>query len=86
MVNYATREAPLILWPNSEHHTATVIVIHGFGDSGLGWADSVEHIRRHKSRLDEVKFILPHAPNIPVTMVRHSTNHLSQSGMVRLTK
>ncbi|KFH42142.1 Acyl-protein thioesterase-like protein [Hapsidospora chrysogenum ATCC 11550] len=61
------RAAPLVL-PAAGRHTATVIFIHGLGDSGAGWADAVEHIKRRRQRLDEVKFILPHAPLIPITM------------------
>jgi predicted esterase len=36
------------------------------GDTGHGWAGAVENWRR-RQRLDEVKFILPHAPAIPIT-------------------
>lgn len=61
------RRAPL-LFPSVKRHTATVIFIHGLGDSGAGWADAVQNWRR-RSRLDEVKFILPNAPNIPITCV-----------------
>ncbi|KAK8104007.1 acyl-protein thioesterase 1 [Apiospora kogelbergensis] len=57
--------APTAL-PPAKKHTATVIFIHGLGDTGYGWADAVENWRR-RSRLDEVKFILPHAPQIPIT-------------------
>merc|ERR1712000_441662 len=44
------------------------IFIHGLGDTGHGWADAVEQMKRSRNRLDEVKFILPHAPTIPITM------------------
>ncbi|KAL1875707.1 hypothetical protein VTK73DRAFT_9962 [Phialemonium thermophilum] len=57
--------APL-LFPATSRHTATVIFLHGLGDSGYGWAAAVENWRR-RQRLDEVKFILPHAPSIPIT-------------------
>jgi len=52
-----TRAAPL-LFPATARHTATVIFVHGLGDSGHGWASAVENWRR-RQRLDEVKFILP---------------------------
>ncbi|KAK4125042.1 Phospholipase/carboxylesterase [Parathielavia appendiculata] len=55
-----------ILFPASARHTATVIFVHGLGDTGRGWAGTVENWRR-RQRLDEVKFILPHAPAIPIT-------------------
>ncbi|KAI2634870.1 Phospholipase/carboxylesterase [Hypomontagnella submonticulosa] len=62
----AMRRAPPLLFPASAKHTATVIFVHGLGDTGYGWAPAVENWRR-RQRLDEVKFILPHAPRIPVT-------------------
>lgn len=58
--------APPILFPATARHTATVIFVHGLGDTGHGWAGAVENWRR-RQRLDEVKFILPHAPLIPIT-------------------
>ncbi|KAJ2971224.1 hypothetical protein NQ176_g7801 [Zarea fungicola] len=60
------RAAPMVFKP-SGRHTATVIFIHGLGDSGQGWADAVQLWQRG-NRLHEVKFILPHAPAIPITM------------------
>ncbi|KAI1097063.1 hypothetical protein F4804DRAFT_328791 [Jackrogersella minutella] len=64
----AMRRAPPLLFPAAAKHTATVIFVHGLGDTGHGWASAVENWRR-RQRLDEVKFILPHAPRIPVTAV-----------------
>lgn len=61
------RAAPLV-FPAVGRHTATVIFAHGLGDSGAGWADAVEHWRR-RGGLSEVKFILPNAPSIPITLV-----------------
>ncbi|KAK4102693.1 Phospholipase/carboxylesterase [Parathielavia hyrcaniae] len=58
--------APPILFPATAKHTATVIFVHGLDDTGRGWAGAVENWRR-RQRLDEVKFILPHAPAIPIT-------------------
>jgi predicted esterase len=63
----ANRLDPLVV-PAAKQHTATVIFVHGLGDSGHGWASIVENWRR-RQRLDEVKFILPHAPRIPITAV-----------------
>ncbi|OTB17164.1 hypothetical protein K445DRAFT_316658 [Daldinia sp. EC12] len=62
----AMRRAPPLLFPAAAKHTATVIFIHGLGDTGYGWASAVENWRR-RQRLDEIKFILPHAPRISVT-------------------
>jgi hypothetical protein len=61
------RIAPLV-FPAASRHTATVIFVHGLGDTGHGWASAVENWRR-RQKLDEVKFILPHAPQIPISVV-----------------
>ncbi|SCO78480.1 probable Acyl-protein thioesterase 1 [Fusarium oxysporum] len=61
------RLAPLVI-PAAKQHTATVIFAHGLGDTGYGCAIAVENWRRGQ-QLDEVKFILPHAPRIPFTFV-----------------
>jgi hypothetical protein len=63
--------APLV-FPAAGRHTATVIFFHGLGDTGHGWSSAVENWRR-RQRLDEVKFVLPHAPSIPITMVSSDT-------------
>lgn len=61
------RIAPLV-FPAASRHTATVIFVHGLGDTGHGWASAVENWRR-REKLSEVKFILPHAPEIPISVV-----------------
>ncbi|TMS18688.1 Acyl-protein thioesterase 2 [Larimichthys crocea] len=43
--------------------TAVVIFLHGLGDTGHGWADTLTGIQ-----LPHVKFICPHAPRMPVTL------------------
>ncbi|EHK21251.1 uncharacterized protein TRIVIDRAFT_52210 [Trichoderma virens Gv29-8] len=60
------RAAPLV-FPAVSRHTATVIFIHGLGDTGNGWADAVQMWQR-KHRLDEVKFVLPNARIMPITV------------------
>ncbi|KAK1907377.1 hypothetical protein P3342_005703 [Pyrenophora teres f. teres] len=59
-------KAPLVV-PALKRHTATVIVAHGLGDSGAGWIFLAENWRR-RSKFEEVKFIFPNAPNIPITL------------------
>ncbi|KAM6514369.1 hypothetical protein FALCPG4_015518 [Fusarium falciforme] len=59
------RLAPLVV-PAAKQHTATVILVHGLSDTGHGCISTVENLRR-RQQLDEVKFILPHAPRIPIT-------------------
>ena len=41
-------------------HTATVLFVHGLGDSGYGWEPVAQMLGREKS-LAHVKWILPHA-------------------------
>jgi predicted esterase len=48
-------------------HTATVIVCHGLGDSGAGWIFLAEQFLEQK-KLEQVKFIFPNAPSIPITL------------------
>ncbi|KAL1734394.1 Phospholipase/Carboxylesterase-domain-containing protein [Schizophyllum commune] len=47
-------------------HTATVLFVHGLGDSGYGWEPVAQMLGREKS-LAHVKWILPHAPEQPVS-------------------
>ncbi|KAI1815410.1 acyl-protein thioesterase-1-like protein [Poronia punctata] len=65
-VDMAMPRAVPLRFAASAKHTATVIFLHGLGDTGFGWASAVEGwIRRDK--LNEVKFVLPHAPRMPIT-------------------
>ncbi|KAI8627814.1 acyl-protein thioesterase-1-like protein [Xylariaceae sp. FL1651] len=59
------RAKPLVFTAVAKH-TATVIFLHGLGDTGYGWASAVEHWRR-REKLNEIKFVLPHAPRMPIT-------------------
>ena len=56
------RPPPVILKPK-RRHTATLIFLHGLGDTGHGWAAAMNSIRP-----DFVKVICPTAPTIPVTL------------------
>lgn len=56
--------APLVI-EASAAHTASLIFLHGLGDTGYGWAPVMRQIAR-KFRF--MKFILPHAPQRPVTL------------------
>ncbi|KAI0192840.1 Phospholipase/carboxylesterase/thioesterase [Astrocystis sublimbata] len=55
-----------LLFNASAKHTATVIFLHGLGDTGAGWAPAVEGWVRTK-KFDEVKWVLPNAPAVPIT-------------------
>ncbi|PMD27868.1 putative acyl-protein thioesterase 1, partial [Hyaloscypha hepaticicola] len=56
-----------LIIPAVKRHTATVIMAHGLGDSGAGWVGLAENWRR-RQKFEEVKFIFPNAPNIPITV------------------
>ncbi|WVN87855.1 acyl-protein thioesterase 1 [Cryptococcus depauperatus CBS 7841] len=53
-----------------EAHTATVIFLHGLGDSGHGWLPVAKMLW---NSFPNVKWILPHAPSIPITLNRGMT-------------
>jgi predicted esterase len=57
-----------LIIPAVKKHTATVIMAHGLGDSGAGWVSLAENWRR-RQKFEEVKFIFPNAPMIPITVV-----------------
>ncbi|KAJ1956684.1 hypothetical protein GGI12_005243 [Dipsacomyces acuminosporus] len=54
----------VILRPRTAH-TASVIFLHGLGDSGDGWKPVAQMLTRS---LPHVKFILPNAPLMPVSL------------------
>jgi len=47
----------------SAAHTATVIFLHGLGDTGMGWSMGMEEIRRK-----DVKYLCPTAPTQSVSL------------------
>lgn len=49
----------------SQEPTATVILMHGLGDTARGWKDSVMRMSRI---LPHLKWVLPTAPTAPVTI------------------
>lgn len=52
---------------DSAAHTATFIgPIHGLGDTNMGWADVAGML--HTTAFSHVKFMLPNAPQSPVTL------------------
>jgi predicted esterase len=51
--------SPVVLPPlEKKNHTATVIWMHGLGDTGFGWKDVMEIIQ---AKNPHIKFILPTA-------------------------
>ncbi|KAJ4583431.1 hypothetical protein HRR80_003213 [Exophiala dermatitidis] len=61
----AGRQALVV--PALKKHTATVIMAHGLGDSGAGWVSLAENWRR-RGKFEDVKFVFPNAPTIPITV------------------
>lgn len=59
------QESKVIIHPNEGEHSATIILMHGLGDSGDGWLDSAQEIAL---KMPYAKFILPTAPRQPVTL------------------
>ncbi|KIY73965.1 Phospholipase/carboxylesterase [Cylindrobasidium torrendii FP15055 ss-10] len=51
----------------SAAHKATIVFIHGLGDSGHGW-EPVARMLGQDPGLKHVKWILPHAPQMPVSV------------------
>ncbi|KAL1992849.1 hypothetical protein VTN49DRAFT_3605 [Thermomyces lanuginosus] len=58
--------APFVV-PALTKHTATVIMAHGLGDSGAGWMGLAQNWRR-RGKFEEVSFVFPNAPMIPITV------------------
>lgn len=55
----------ITIMPPNEKHTATVIFMHGLGDSAAGWQDACYSLAKI---FPKVKFILPTAPKARVTI------------------
>jgi len=49
------------------NHLASVVLLHGFGDSGEGWISGAEPLTK---MFPHVKFVLPSASVRPITMYR----------------
>ncbi|KAL5248123.1 hypothetical protein ACHWQZ_G017337 [Mnemiopsis leidyi] len=56
--------SPPIVIPPKGPHQASVIFLHGLGDTGHGWSQ----VMAEDLNLDNVKFICPTASTIPVTI------------------
>jgi len=63
----ASRALQYITVPPITKHSATVIFLHGLGDSGEGWSP-VANLLGKKEGLRHIKWILPHAPKQRVSI------------------
>ncbi|KAL6049439.1 palmitoyl-protein hydrolase [Balamuthia mandrillaris] len=59
------RDKETVVIEPTETHTATVIFLHGLGDTGMGWYDPMKQLSAENPH---IKFILPTAPRRPVTI------------------
>ena len=66
----SSKMAPVVVSPSGKH-TATLIFLHGLGDTGHGWASTLAEVRQ-----SHVKIVCPTANTIPVTL---------NSGMLKVT-
>jgi lysophospholipase-2 len=58
--------SPIVIPPrNGQPHTATVIVLHGLGDTGDGWAGAAPELG---AALPYARFVFPHAPERAITL------------------
>jgi predicted esterase len=55
----------IVIHPNEGEHSATVVFMHGLGDSAEGFSDVAASL---SSAMPHIKFILPTAHPIPVTL------------------
>lgn len=56
-----------IVIPARSRHVASIIFVHGLGDSGAGWSFLPE-LFSAQAQLQGVKWILPNAPLTPVSL------------------
>ena len=56
---------PFIIESTSSKAVATLIFLHGLGDTGKGWASAMKYLA---PSLGHVRFVLPTAPTRPVTI------------------
>lgn len=59
---------PLIVESSSSKAIATLIFLHGLGDTGQGWASTMKYLA---ASLPQFRLVLPTAPTRPVTLNNH---------------
>jgi predicted esterase len=55
----------IVIHPEDGQHSATVVIMHGLGDSSEGFSDVAQML---SSSMPHVKFILPTASSRPVSL------------------
>lgn len=56
---------PIVIPARQQPHTATVIVLHGLGDTGDGWAGAAPELA---AALPHAQFVFPHAPERAISL------------------
>lgn len=64
MSQHSYSPPPMVVEPSAKH-TASVILIHGLGDTAEGWIDVAESLA---GQLPQVRFVLPTASEKPVSL------------------
>jgi predicted esterase len=79
---------PIIQYGPRGKHTATVIMLHGLGDTGNGWAPVAPEMA-----MDHVKWIFPTAPTRPITVNMGMSmpgwfdiDHLDEASFMKMMK
>ncbi|KAH9927302.1 Phospholipase/carboxylesterase [Fomitopsis serialis] len=65
-VTFTPQPLEVLTVPAREKHTATVIFVHGLGDSGHSWQRLADSLTRDPE-LQHIKYIFPHAPVMAIT-------------------
>src|SRR4051812_37761994 len=65
LTNMAASSLSAVILPSSRPATASIIFMHGLGDTGHGWSPIGKQLAR---RFPYCRFIFPHAPKQPVTL------------------
>ena len=68
VMSAAQHASAAIVEPKGDAHTASVVFLHGLGDSGDGWATLMPELDPLISASPTVRYILPHAPTRPITL------------------
>jgi len=57
--------APIVVPARKQPHTATIVVLHGLGDTGDGWAGSAPELA---AAVPHARLVFPHAPERPISL------------------
>jgi hypothetical protein len=78
--NMNNPNAPVVISACNKH-TATLIFLHGLGDTGQGWASSLAEIRT-----DNTRIVCPTAPTVNVTLNPGKEGEGCKTRLIRAVK